>query len=118
MVNYWDASLIIALLVGEPAAARYRRFKSERVVTWWGTSLECASAIARRHREGAAAEIVAESYRWLEAMREGWQEVQASESLHRTAIRLSKYHPLRAGDALHLALPWLRAISKPAQRGS
>ena len=49
MVIYWDASPIIALLVGEPAAARYRRFENERIVTWWGTSLECVSAIARRN---------------------------------------------------------------------
>lgn len=102
MVIYWDASPIIALLAGEPAARRYRRFENERIVTWWGTSLECVSAIARRQREGAAAEIVAESYRRLEAMREGWQEVHASESLHRTAVRLLKTHPLRAGDALQL----------------
>jgi len=102
MVIYWDASPIIALLVGEPAATRYRRFENERIVTWWGTSLECISAIARRQREGAGAAIVAESYRRLQAMRDGWQEVHASESLHRTAVRLLKTHPLRAGDALQL----------------
>jgi len=102
MVIYWDASPVIALLVGEPAATRYRRFENERIVTWWGTSLECISAIARRQREGAGAAIVAESYRRLQAMRDGWQEVHASESLHRTAVRLLKTHPLRAGDALQL----------------
>ena len=102
MVIYWDASPIIALLEGEPAATRYRRFENERIVTWWGTSLECISAIARRQREGAGAAIVAESYRRLQAMRDGWLEVHASESLHRTAVRLLKTHPLRAGDALQL----------------
>jgi len=102
MVIYWDTSPIIALLVGEPAAARYRRFENQRIVTWWGTSLECISAIARRQREGEAAEIVAESYRRLEAMRAGWQEIHASETLHRTAARLLKTHPLRAADALQL----------------
>lgn len=102
MVVYWDSSPIIALLAGEPAAARYRRFENERIVTWWGTSLECVSAIARRQREGAPPEIVAESYRRLEALRDGWQEIHASESLRRTAVRLLKTHPLRAGDALQL----------------
>ncbi len=102
MVTYWDASPVIALLVGEPAAARYRRFQNERIVTWRGTSLECISAIARREREGADLEMVAESYRRLAAMRDGWQEVHANESLHRTAARLLKSHPLRTGDALQL----------------
>ena len=92
----------MALLVGEPAASRYRPFQNERIVTWWGTSLECISAIARRQREGETSEIVAECYRRLEEMRAGWQEVQASESLHRTAARLLKTHPLRAADALQL----------------
>ena len=88
MVIYWDTSPIIALLVGEPAAARYRRFENQPIVTWWGTSLECISAIARRQREGEAEEIIAECHRRLEAMRACWQEVHASESLHRTASRL------------------------------
>lgn len=35
-------------------------------------------------------------------MRAGWREIHASESLHRTAVRLLKTHPLRAGDALQL----------------
>ena len=102
MVIYWDTSPIIALLVGEPAATRYRRFENQSIVTWRATSLECVSAIARRQRAGAAAEIIAESYCRLEAMRAGWQLVHASESLHRTAVRLLKTHPLRAGDALQL----------------
>ncbi|MFN2541316.1 MAG: type II toxin-antitoxin system VapC family toxin [Chthoniobacterales bacterium] len=113
MVIYWDASPIIALLAGEPAAASYRRFQNERIVTWWGTSLECISAIARRHLEGADAAIVAESYRRLHAMRDGWQEVHASESLHRTAVRLLKTHPLRAGDALQLGAALIASGFEP-----
>ena len=35
-------------------------------------------------------------------MRAGWQEIHASETLHRTAARLLKTHPLRAADALQL----------------
>ena len=45
---------------------------------------------------------MAESYRRLEMMRASWQEIHASESLHRTAVRLLKTHPLRPSDALQL----------------
>jgi len=112
-VNYWDASAIIALLVGEPRASRYRPFQNNRILTWWETAIECFSAIARRHREGADLVVVAESYRRLEAMREGWQEVQPHESLHRAAIRLVKAHPLRAGDALQLGAALVASNFEP-----
>src|SRR5205814_10429297 len=102
MVIYWDTSPIIALLVGEPAAARYRRFENQRIVTWWGTSLQGISAIARRQREGEAAAIVAESYGRLEAMRADRQEIHASETLHRHAERQLKTDPHRAADARQL----------------
>ncbi len=50
MVIYWDATPIIALLVGEPVAARYRRFENERIVTWWGHR----SSVFQRSRAGNA----------------------------------------------------------------
>jgi uncharacterized protein len=113
MVIYWDTSPIIALLAGEPAATRYRRFENQPIVTWWGTSLECISAIARRQREGAATEIIVEAYRRLEAMRAGWQVVYASENLHRTAVRLLKTHPLSAADALQLGAALVASNFEP-----
>ena len=104
MVNYWDASAIVSLLVGESTAARYRPYRTEQFVTWWGTSIECVSAIARREREGGtASEIITEAYRRLSAMQSEWFVVHANEALRRSAIRFLKAHPLRAGDALHLA---------------
>ena len=112
-MNYWDSSSVIALLAREPAAAGYRAYQDEPIVTWWGTSLECISAIARRHREGAERRTVAQIYRRLEAMREGWQEVQASEALHRSAARLLKNHPLRAADALQLGAALIASNFEP-----
>jgi predicted nucleic acid-binding protein len=87
-------------------ATRWRRvtvvLKTSELSPGGARCWNCISAIARRQREGAAADLVAESYRRLGALRDGWQEVHASESLHRTAVRLLKTHPLRAGDALQL----------------
>ncbi len=94
---------MVALLAKEPALARYRRFAREsEIVTWWGTSIECISAIARRSREGSSAAATAESYRNLADLTSAWREVQASEALRQAAIRLLKIHRLRASDALQL----------------
>ena len=88
-----------------------------------GLSFDVAHISGTYFGDRAAAETVTESYRRLEAMRDDWQEVYASESLHRTAARLLKTHPLRAGDAVQLAaapvvpLPDRNARLKQAAEG-
>jgi uncharacterized protein len=114
VVNYWDASALVAMLARSPAAAGYRAIASQsRVVTWWGSFVECACAIARRAREGSAPSQTAESYRLLDLLAEDWREIQPSERLRRTAIRIAKNHPLRAADALHLAAALLASGFEP-----
>jgi predicted nucleic acid-binding protein len=83
------------------------RFKATQF--WWGSSIECASAIARIHRDGllsAAAERQARSL--LDALRKSWFEVQPGEGIREQALRLLRVHALRAPDALQLAaaLDW------------
>ena len=115
MVNYWDASALVALLARGPAAASYRAVAREsRIVTWWGTFVECASAVARRAREGSAPSQVAESYRMLEHLSQEWLEIEPSERLRRAATRALKVHALRAGDALHIGAAMLASHFEPA----
>jgi len=103
MVNYWDASALVAMLARGPLAAGYRAAAREfGVTTWWGSFVECAAAIARQAREGSAPAQIGESYRMLEELAREWQEVAPSERLRRAAIRVLKGHGLRAGDALQL----------------
>jgi predicted nucleic acid-binding protein len=115
VVNYWDASALVALLARGPAAPRYRAVAREsRIVTWWGTFVECASAIARRAREGSAPSQVAESYRMLEHLAQEWLEIEPSEQLRRAATRALKLHTLCAGDALHIGAAMLASHFEPA----
>jgi hypothetical protein len=83
--------------------------EDSELVVWWGSAIECASAIARIHRDGhlsAAAEREARAL--LDILRKSWFEVQPGDLVREQALRLLRVHPLRAADALQLAagLEW------------
>ena len=74
------------------------------LVVWWGSAVECASAVARLHREAllsSSGESVARAL--LDALRRSWFEVQPGDGVRAQAMRLVRLHPLRAADALQLA---------------
>jgi predicted nucleic acid-binding protein len=105
-VRFWDASAIIPLLIEEARSgsveSEYRR--DPEFVVWWGTDIECVSALARRERDGILErELLAAALARLDLLGAAWQEVQPSQSLRRAAIRLLRVHALRAADALQLA---------------
>jgi predicted nucleic acid-binding protein len=116
-VRYWDASAVVPLLILEPATAATLELLADDpgIVTWWGTRVECVSALARRGREGALRETdVADAIGRLDALAEAWNEVTPGESVRRTAVRLLRAHPLRAADALQLASAIASADGNPA----
>lgn len=74
------------------------------VVSWWGTPIECASAIGRRERDGSitTAEAAVAS-RKLAVLESRWFEIAPSEEVRDVARRVVRVHDLRAADALQLA---------------
>ncbi len=105
-MKFWDASAIVPLLVEEPPSAALLALieRDPVMLVWWGTPVECVSALARREREGALAN--ADATRAIERLRRiasGWQEVLPHDGVRSTAQRLLRVHPLRAADALQLA---------------
>lgn len=111
MVRFWDASALVPLCLDQPATARALQLHAEdpELVVWWGTPIECASAIARLHRDGlltAAEEAQARSL--LSALKASWFEVQPGDTVREQALRILRIHALRAADALQLAaaLEW------------
>jgi len=105
-VRYWDSSALVPLCVEEAATERMiRLYRSDPVVvTWWGSEIECASALARLERDGAmVAERVSEALERLRDLRTAWHEVQPSQSVRGTAVRLLRVHALRSADALQLS---------------
>ena len=115
-MRYWDTSAIVPLLADEAASEGVAR-EYERdpdMVVWWSTVIECASAIARREREGGLRpREVSEAFGRLEALELAWREVQPIDRLRSQAVRLLRVHPLRAGDALQLAAALIAAEDHP-----
>jgi predicted nucleic acid-binding protein len=86
-----------------------------RVAAFWGTRVECESAIAGLEREGRLRRRSAVAA-WGRAERFAatWQEVQPVELLRETALRLLRVHDLRAADALQLAAALAVSEGRPA----
>jgi hypothetical protein len=84
------------------------------VVVWWGTPVECMSAIARRERDGtlSAAGVAAATDR-LDALERAWTVVQPAEAIRTIATRLLRVHAIRAADALQLAAAIVVAEGRP-----
>lgn len=74
------------------------------MVVWWGSRVECVSALSRLAREGALTPVgLRDAQRALTALSARWAEVEASALVRDGAESLLRHHPLRAGDALQLA---------------
>lgn len=90
----------------EPASAAVERAlrRDPSMMVWWGSEVECVSAVARCERAGAlTADVAMQAIGHLETLRESWQEVQPVDAVRRTAKRLLRVHDLRAADAFQLA---------------
>ena len=110
---FWDTSAMVPLLVDEPRSEDVRRLarRDAAMVVWWGTPIECGSALARREREALLTAAGADDARAvLGALQQTWIEMLATEEVRSHAMRLLRRHPLRAADALQLgaALTWAR----------
>lgn len=116
-MRFWDTSAIVPLLIDEPErAAVLGAFEFDpMVVTWWGTGVECASAIARQQRDEVLDRRDFErALSRLDALAASWQEIEPTDHLRRSAIRMLRVHALRAGDALQLAAALRAAEDHPA----
>lgn len=116
MVSFWDTSSLVPLLVDEPTTGRVQKLydQQEKVVVWWSTRVECASAIARREREDKLAnEEAGVSLGRLDAFAKDWFEIEPSDELRDFARRYLRTHPLRAADALQLAAAFAASEQRP-----
>jgi hypothetical protein len=116
-MTFWDSSAVVPLLVTEPATpAREAQLRADpAMLAWWGTPVECASALQRLVREGALKPADAEAARRrLRVLENNWIEVEPSQTVRQQAERLLRLHPLRAADALQLAAALVACQHEPA----
>lgn len=119
-MRFWDSSAIVPLLVGERAtdAVTAEAERDRDLVAWWGTAIECVSAVARLEREGqldlAGVTVATER---LEELRQAWLEILPVDRVRETAIRLLLTHDLRAADAMQLGAAIVAAEERPATLG-
>jgi len=103
---FWDSSALVPLVVRESTTgvAEEALRGDGTMVVWWGTVLECRSAISRTLREGRFDDRTAErALGVLRLLADAWSEVLPGERVRGIAGRILMTHPLRAADALQLA---------------
>jgi predicted nucleic acid-binding protein len=116
-VKFWDASAIVPLLIAEVSTRRLLALAADdpAMLVWWGSEVECASALARLEREAAIdANGIVTAFSRLGQLKSAWHEVDPSDVVRETAIRFLRVHPLRAADALQLAAAFAAAEGRPA----
>lgn len=116
-MKFWDASGIVPLLVAEVSTPRLAALATEdpAMLVWWGSEVECASALARLERDAAIdANGTMAAFSRLARLKAAWHEVDPSDAVRETATRFLRVHPLRAADALQLAAAFAAAEGRPA----
>lgn len=116
-MKFWDSSALLPLLVAETSSdAVQRAFERDpELVVWWGTEIECVSALSRRERDGdQLGTTVVEALLRLDQLSMSWREVQPVERVRRVARRMLRVHPLRAADALQLSAAIVASEDQPA----
>lgn len=114
-MKFWDASALFMLLTSQKGSSSATAIiqSDPEVAMWWGTPVELTSAAARLRRMGELKEAeYAQVLSKIGPLAFNAEEVQPSEEVRQTALRLIRVHDLRAADSLQLAaaLVWARHV--------
>ena len=116
-MKYWDSSAVVPLLAEDAATDRVQAVYGEdsTMIVWWGTPVECMSALARLEREERLDTVsITKAARRLKQMQRLWQEGPPLETLRDIAIRLLSVNPLHAADSLQLAAAIVASEHRPS----
>lgn len=116
-MKFWDASAIVPLLVAEPQTRRLQSLaeRESDMLVWWGSEVECVSALARLERAAALdAKSLVLALDRLGQLADAWHEIEPSAKVRQNAVRFLRVHALRAADALQLAAAFVSAEGEAA----
>ena len=114
---FWDASALIPLCVHQSWTPFVLELKDPTKIIWWGSTVECTSAVARLIRERVlTADEGTRVVRDLNQIISGAIEVQPTEQVRGRAMRLLHVHALRAADAFQLAAALIAYREQPADQ--
>ena len=116
-MRFWDSSAIIPLLIDEPESRRMTALyqKDPDLFVWWGTEVECVSALSRVDRDHPSrTPEVDMALARLDDLKHDWHEIQPGQAVRITARRLLRVHSLHAADALQLAAAIAASEHNPA----
>lgn len=116
-MKFWDSSALVPLLVEEEATVPLRELYlgEPGAIAWWGTPVECASAVARLEREEKLSpQAATEALGRLDALARQWHRIEPVDAVLETARRLLRVHPLRAADSLQLGAAFLASEGRPS----
>jgi predicted nucleic acid-binding protein len=119
-LRFWDASAIVALVLGEAGTPNVETVLSvdPDMSIWWGTPVECRSALMRHARAGHLMEQnLTVAHQTLAMILGRAREVIPTAALRDRAVRLLEGHDLRASDALQLAAGLMWTRDRPAGAG-
>ena len=119
-MKFWDSSALVPLLVKEANTAQLSELylREDGILVWWGSDVECASAVARLERTHQLSPREATlALERLDALARSWHQIEPGEMLRRTARRYLRVHPLRAADSLQLAAAFLASEGQPSTLG-
>ena len=115
-MKFWDASAVVPLCFEQGGSTAVESIARDdpTLVVWWGTPVECVSALARfRRLDGLSAAEMQQTLALLERLRASWMEILPSGAVRDRAQALLQDHALRAADALQLAAALVWASDQP-----
>jgi predicted nucleic acid-binding protein len=103
---YWDSSALIPLCITQPQSANaVQMYRSFAILTWWASQVEIISGLTRLLRMGQLSNNEFVNGKQLaSSLIRKWNAAGFSPSAAPAACALLELHPLRAADALQLAV--------------